>query len=73
MDESPDSFALSPEQQDTAALLQRLFGRVIVDRYTDFLRLAGSTTGLRVSCPLAAHALRELESSCAVRSKSRWM
>lgn len=53
---------LSPEQRDTTALLQRLFGRPIADRYTDFCRLASDASGLRVSRPMAAHALRELES-----------
>jgi hypothetical protein len=55
-------FALSPEQTDTVALLDRLFGRAIANRYTDFCQLAASATGLRVTRPLAAHALRELES-----------
>src|SRR5712691_10746759 len=62
MEESTDGFALAPEQQDTASLLERLRGRAIADRYIDFSRLAASATGLRVSRPLAAHALRELES-----------
>jgi hypothetical protein len=53
---------LSPEQRDTTALLQRLFGRPVADRYTDFCRLASGASGLRVSRPMAAHALRELES-----------
>src|SRR5438552_2729334 len=61
-DKLNDGFALSPEQQDTASLLERLLGRVIADRYIDFSRLAASATGLRVSRPMAAHALRELES-----------
>jgi len=53
---------LLPEQRDTTALLQRLFGKPIADRYVDFCRLASGTSGLRVSRPMAAHALRELES-----------
>lgn len=44
------------------ALLDRLFGRAIANRYTDFCQLAASATDLRVTRPLAAHALRELES-----------
>lgn len=55
-------FALTPEQTDTVALLDRLFGRAIANRYTDFCQLAASATDLRVTRPLAAHALRELES-----------
>jgi hypothetical protein len=62
MEELNDGFVLSPEQQDTASLLERLLGRAIADRYIDFSRLAASATGLRVSRPMAAHALRELES-----------
>jgi hypothetical protein len=58
----PEVFALTPEQQNTASLLERLLGRAIANRYVDFSRLAASATGLRVSRPLAAHALRELES-----------
>jgi len=62
MQDTSDVFALSPEQQDTASLLERLFGRAIAYRYVDFSRLAASATGLSVSRPMAAHALRELES-----------
>jgi hypothetical protein len=62
MEEPTDNIVLSAEQQDTAVLLERLLGRAIADRYIDFSRLAASATGLRVSRPLAAHALRELES-----------
>jgi hypothetical protein len=58
----PEVFALTPEQQNTLGLLERLLGRAIANRYVDFSRLAASATGLRVSRPLAAHALRELES-----------
>ncbi len=57
-----EAFALAPEQQHTVVLLERLLGRAIANRYVDFSRLAASATGLRVSRPLAAHALRELES-----------
>lgn len=62
MAEPVDSFALTPEQQDTAALLERLFGKVIADRYVDFSLLAAGATELHVSRPVAAHVLRELES-----------
>lgn len=55
-------FALTPEQTDTAAFLDRLFGTAIANRYKDFCQLAASATDLRVTRPLAAHALRELES-----------
>lgn len=58
----PEVFALTPEQQNTVGLLERLLGRAIANRYVDFSRLAASATGLRVSRPIAAHALRELES-----------
>lgn len=62
IENQPEVFVLSPEQQETLLLLERLFGRAIANRYVDFLRLAASATGLRVSRPLAGHALRELES-----------
>ncbi len=62
MAEPVDPFALTPEQQDTAALLERLFGKVVADRYVDFSRLAAGATELHVSRPVAAHVLRELES-----------
>jgi hypothetical protein len=62
MDDPSESFALSPEQQDTTARLEHLLGRAVANRYADFSRLAASATGLRVSRPMAAHALRELES-----------
>jgi hypothetical protein len=57
-----NSFDLTPEQQDTLALLQRLFGKAIADRYTDFCRLAAGAFNLLVARPIAAHALRELDS-----------
>jgi hypothetical protein len=62
MDEPIKTFDLSPEQQDTTALIQRLLGKRIADRYVDFCRLAAGAFPLRVSIPMAAHALRELES-----------
>src|ERR1700681_4874645 len=57
-----DTSDLSLEQQNTAALLLRLLGKAISDRYLDFCRLAAGTFALRVPRPVAAHALRELES-----------
>jgi hypothetical protein len=57
-----EGFVLAPEQEDTVALLDRLFGPAMANRYTDFCQLAASATGLRVTRPLAAHALREIES-----------
>jgi hypothetical protein len=62
MDQPINTFDLSPEQQDTAALVHRLLGARIADRYVDFCQLAGGAVPLRVSRPVAAHALRELES-----------
>src|SRR5258706_1433159 len=62
MDEPIKTFDLSPEQQNTTTLIQRLLGKRIADGYVDFCRLAAGAFPLRVSSPLAAHALRELES-----------
>ena len=63
MQEPVNTFALSPEQQDTAILLGRLLGKAITDRYIDFCRLARGAFPLIVSRPMAAHALRELDST----------
>lgn len=63
MKEPFNTFALSPEQQDTAALLRRLLGKAITERYIDFCRLAAGAFPLIVSRPMAAHALRELDST----------
>jgi hypothetical protein len=63
MPEPVNTFALSPEQQDTAILLRRLLGKAITDRYVDFCRLARGAFPLIVSRPMAAHALRELDST----------
>ena len=57
-----NTFDLSPEQQDTLELLQRLLGKAIADRYADFSRLAAGAFDLNVGRPMAAHALRELDS-----------
>jgi hypothetical protein len=62
MEASVNAFDLSPEQQDTLALLQRLLGKAIADRYADFCRLAAGAFELNVARPIAAHALRELDS-----------
>lgn len=53
---------LTTEQQDTAKLLDRLLGRALSERYVVFCLLASGAFELRVSRPVAAHALRELES-----------
>src|SRR4030088_3074139 len=59
-----EPFALSPEQQDTGALLERLLGTAMAGRYGDFLKLTAEETGLNVTIPLAGPALREMESTC---------
>jgi len=58
-----EPFALTPEQRNTGALLERLLGAALAERYVDFLKLAAGATDLRVTIPLAGHALREIESS----------
>src|SRR6266481_10005122 len=58
---SQEPFALTPEQRDTGALLERLLGTAVAERYVDFLKLAEGSTDLRVTIPLAGHALREIE------------
>jgi hypothetical protein len=62
-EEQPDFEALSAEQADTDRLVRRLFGTAIADRYVDFCRLCSGRLPLKVSRPLAGHALRELDSS----------
>ena len=52
---------MSEEQRHTALLLQRLLGKRTADRYIDFCRLAAGTLPLRVSVPLAGHAMREID------------
>jgi hypothetical protein len=66
----PDDLDLSEEQRDTTQLLHHLLGQTFADRYVDFCRLAGGTLPLRVSRPLAAHALREFESSLRTTLKT---
>jgi hypothetical protein len=56
-------FLLTPEQQDTGALLERLLGTAMAERYVDLLKLTAEATGLNVTIPLAGHALREMEST----------
>jgi hypothetical protein len=58
MDEPAKRPDLSLEQQNTAALIQQLLGKSMADRYVDFCRLASAALPLRVSIPVAAHALR---------------
>jgi hypothetical protein len=62
MDQPTKPFDLSPEQRDTEFLIRRLLGPQIADRYVDFSLLAAGECALRVSSPMAGHALRELES-----------
>ena len=62
MDEQTNACELTPEQEDTAQRLRRLFGQIVADRYVDFCRLAAGAVRLRVSQPHAAHSLRELDS-----------
>ena len=63
LQELTNAFDLSPEQQDTASLLRRLLGKAVAYRYIDFCRLAAGAFALNVSRPMAAHALRELDST----------
>ena len=58
MEQLLNTYDLSAEQQNTAALLERLLGRAIANRYVDFCRLAAGAFALHVSRPVAAHALR---------------
>src|ERR1700761_5587292 len=62
MDQPTKPSDLTPEQRDTEALTRRLLGPQVADRYVDFCRLAAGDCDLRVSTPIAGHALRELES-----------
>jgi hypothetical protein len=62
MEEPVDTFELSSEQRDTRNLLHELLGQSIAARYEDFCRLSAGVFVLNVSTPVAAHALRELES-----------
>jgi hypothetical protein len=62
MEDPVNTFDLSPEQRDTANLLNELLGQTIAARYEDFCRLSAGAFALNVSKPMAAHALRELDS-----------
>jgi hypothetical protein len=62
MEDPVAGFELSTEQRDTARLLHDLLGQAIAARYEDFCRLSSGSTDLNVSKPMAAHALRELDS-----------
>jgi len=62
VDSPSDKLGLPPEQQDTARLLRKLLGKAIAARYEDFCRLSRGLFGLNISKPMAAHALRELDS-----------
>lgn len=62
MDEPVTRPDLSSEQQNTAALIRQLLGKSIADRYVDCCRLSSGAIPIRVSIPVAAHAMRELES-----------
>jgi hypothetical protein len=61
-EDKDESYALSAEQVDTDRALRQLFGTAIADRYIDFCRLCSGSLPLKVSRPLAGHALRELDS-----------
>jgi hypothetical protein len=62
MDNPTNTFDLSSEQRDTVRLLDDLLGQAIAARYEDFCRLSSGAFALNVSKPMAAHALRELDS-----------
>ena len=62
MEDKVNTFDLSQEQRHTAQLLQELLGRAIAARYEDFCRLSAGAYTINASKPMAAHALRELES-----------
>lgn len=62
-EDKDEAYALSAEQADTDRALRQLFGTAIADRYVDFCHLSSGRFPLRVSRPLAGHALRELDSS----------
>jgi hypothetical protein len=64
--ESNPAPTLTAEQQDTVRLLNRLFGKTFADRYSDFCLLVRGEPKLHASIPLAAHAMRELESKVSL-------
>lgn len=61
-EDKENSYALSAEQADTDRALRQLFGTAIANRYIDFCQLCSGRLPLKVSRPLAGHALRELDS-----------
>ncbi len=61
--EKQDEADLSDEQREIIKTLRHLLGQTFADRYVDFCLLVSGNLPLRVSRPLAAHALREFESS----------
>jgi hypothetical protein len=63
MNVDDSTFELPEEQQQTAIRLEQILGKAIADRYVDFWRLCAGAFDLRVSRPLAAHAIRELDST----------
>jgi len=63
IEEKANMFELSSEQQDTAAQLKELLGQTMADRYVDVCSLSAGAFPLHVSAPIAAHAMREFESS----------
>jgi hypothetical protein len=63
MEDPANTFDLSLEQRDNATLLRDLLGQAVAARYEDFCRLSTGAFALNVSAPMAAHALRELEST----------
>ncbi len=56
-------YDLSIEQRATARMLHELFGQAVAARYEDFCLLCSGSLPLSVSMIMAAHALRELEST----------
>jgi hypothetical protein len=62
MENSANTFDLSPEQRDTARLLDELLGQAIAARYEDFCRLSSGAFTINAAKPMALHALRELNS-----------
>lgn len=62
MENSTNTFDLSPEQRDTARLLDELLGQAIAARYEDFCRLSSGAFAIHAAKPMALHALRELNS-----------
>jgi hypothetical protein len=62
MEDPATNFSPSSEQQETISLVQEFLGPAVAARYEDFCRLSAGVFDLNVTIPLAAHALREMES-----------